>query len=73
MLKIFLAGKTHEEQLKLVAIDLKTSKTSFLLSLPEQQEVQMSLSPDGLILLFDTAIAKEALPQRSDLTTEAIQ
>ncbi|MEA5505228.1 Ig-like domain-containing protein [Halotia wernerae UHCC 0503] len=47
----------YVEQPYLVAIDLKTGDQKPLLVLPiEQRNVQMSLSPDGLGLLFDQVI-----------------
>lgn len=45
------------EQPYLVAIDLKTQQQKPLLVLPvEQRNVQMSLAPDGLALLFDQVV-----------------
>ncbi len=46
-------GDTSREQPYLKAIDLKTKKVIPLMLLPVQQGIQMSLSPDGLALMFD--------------------
>lgn len=48
-------GETYQETPYLGAIDLKTSKLTRLLSLPGERDVQVSLSPDGLAILFDQA------------------
>jgi hypothetical protein len=59
------------KQLSLEVIDLKTFKVAPLLVLPKQwEDVQMSLSPDGLALLFDQIVTKETLPLKEDLTTD---
>lgn len=63
-------GKQGDEQQNLVAIDLKTFEVKPLLSLANQRDIQMSLSPDGLVLLFDRVITQRTLPKRDDLTTE---
>ncbi|UBF29678.1 hypothetical protein K9N68_26995 [Kovacikia minuta CCNUW1] len=46
-------GNLYREEPYLAAIDLKTSKLSPLLRLPDQRDVQLSLAPDGLAILFD--------------------
>lgn len=43
----------YREQPYLVSIDLETAVVVPLLTLPEDQDIAMSLSPDGLALLFD--------------------
>jgi hypothetical protein len=49
----------YVEQPYLVAIDLKTGQQKPLLVLPvDQRNVEMSLSPDGLGLLFDQVVAQ---------------
>lgn len=53
LLTQLLEGENYEEQPYLAAIDLKTGKQTPLVVLPNQRDVQMSLSPDGLGLLFD--------------------
>ncbi|WGV25043.1 hypothetical protein [Halotia branconii] len=57
----------YVEQPYLVAIDLKTGDQKPLLVLPiEQRNIQMSLSPDGLGLLFD-----QVMPQTDSTTSSA--
>ncbi len=62
-------GKEYREQPYIYAIDLKTNKVTPLLALPEQRDIQMSLSPDGLALLFDQVVTTGALPEGESLTT----
>jgi hypothetical protein len=52
----------------LAAIDIKTGKQTPLLVLPNQRDVQMSLSPDGLALLFDQVVTATK-PQRQNMRT----
>ncbi|MDJ0737171.1 MAG: Ig-like domain-containing protein [Nostocaceae cyanobacterium] len=57
LLTQLIPGGVYQEQAYLVAIDLKTTQQKPLLVLPpEQRNVKMSLSPDGLGLLFDQII-----------------
>lgn len=53
LLTQLLSGKTYQEQPYLAAIDLQTGKQTPLVVLPNQRDIQISLSPDGLGLLFD--------------------
>lgn len=48
-------GELYQEKPYLGAIDLKTGKLKPLLLLPNQRDIQVSLAPDGLALLFDQA------------------
>lgn len=65
-----LPGEEYIEQPYLAAIDLKTFNVETLLVLPNQVVLQMSLSPDGLALLFDEVTKKGSLPAKEDLTTD---
>ena len=56
LLTQLLGGEEYQEQPYLAAIDLKTGKQKPLVVLPNQRDVQMSLSPDGLALLFDQVV-----------------
>jgi hypothetical protein len=56
LLTNLLPGETYQEEPFLAAIDLKTAKLSPLLRLPDQQDLQISLAPDGLALLFDQTV-----------------
>ena len=70
LLTQLLAGKTYQEQPYLTAIDLKTGKQTPLLALPNQRDVQWSLSPDGLALLFDQVVTmKIPEPSQSKMPT----
>lgn len=51
-----LPGDIYAEQPYLVAINLETGKTTDLLILPLQQNINMSLAPDGLGILFDQIV-----------------
>ncbi len=55
LLTQLLDGEEYQEQPYLAAIDL-TGKQTPLVVLPNQRDVQMSLSPDGLALLFDQVV-----------------
>jgi hypothetical protein len=59
----------YQEQPYLAAIDLKTKKLKPLLLLPQQRDIQMSIAPDGLALMFDQPIASTASSSDSTLTT----
>lgn len=54
--ELLTGGDVYREQPYLAAIDLKTSKLYPLVMLPDQRDVQVSLSPDGLALLFDQTV-----------------
>jgi hypothetical protein len=51
--ELLTEGEVYREQPYLAAIDLKTAKLRPLVLLPNQRDVQVSLAPDGLALLFD--------------------
>ncbi|MEO1208812.1 MAG: hypothetical protein AAFX78_04635 [Cyanobacteria bacterium J06638_20] len=55
-----LPGDGHVEQPMLSAINLETETRIDLLKLPAQRDIQMSLAPDGLGLLFDQTIASDS-------------
>ncbi|NRB09970.1 MAG: hypothetical protein HRU34_24920 [Richelia sp.] len=66
LLTQLLPGELYQEQPYLVAIDLKTGEQRPLLVLPAgQRNVRMSLSPDGLGLLFDQVQSKPTTVQSS--------
>jgi hypothetical protein len=52
-----LPGDLYLEEPYLAAINLKTGKLIDLLRLPIQRDIQMSLAPDGLGILFDQIVA----------------
>jgi len=51
--ELITGGDVYREEPYLAAIDLKTNKLIPLVLLPDQRDVQVSLAPDGLALLFD--------------------
>ncbi|MGJ3250860.1 MAG: hypothetical protein ACFE0J_06985 [Elainellaceae cyanobacterium] len=57
LLTELLPGDVYVEQPYLTAIDLETGERIDLLQLPIQQDIQMSLAPDGLGILFDQVVA----------------
>lgn len=60
LLSELIPGETYQEKPFLAAIDIKTSKLTPLLPLPYQREAQVSLSPDGLAILYDQTTATGA-------------
>ena len=56
LLTQLLDREEYQEQPYLAAIDLSSGKQTPLVVLPNQGDVQMSLSPDGLALLFDQVV-----------------
>ncbi|MGD1875392.1 MAG: hypothetical protein ACFB02_20340 [Mastigocoleus sp.] len=64
LLSQLLPGEIYQEQPYLVAIDLKTAQQKPLVMFPpEQRNLEMSLSNDGLGLLFD-----QTTPDESDIS-----
>jgi hypothetical protein len=51
-----LKGEQYQEEPLIAAIDLKTAKVTPLVVLPQQRDIQMSLAPDGLAILFDQLV-----------------
>lgn len=60
LLTNLIPGETYQEEPFLATIDLKTAKLQPLLRLPNQQDLQISLSPDGLAVLFDQTVDTRA-------------
>ncbi len=56
LLTELVTGKTYREQPYFAVVDLQAAKLQPLLLLPEQRDMQVSLSPDGLVLLFDQLV-----------------
>ena len=56
-------GNNSYEEPYLAAIDLKTEKIVMMILLPVQQGIQMSLSPDGLAVMFDQIDGGESTNQ----------
>jgi hypothetical protein len=66
LLTRLLPGDTYREEPYLAALDLQSSQVTPLLVLPEQQDIQVSLSPDGLALLLDQVIPLQAGTQTAN-------
>lgn len=61
LLTVRVPGDEFIEQPVLSAINLETGDRTDLLKLPIQRDIQMSLSPDGLGILFDQIVTEEDL------------
>jgi hypothetical protein len=56
LLTRLITGDEYKEEPLIAAIDLKTAKLTTLLVLKNQRQAKMSLSPDGIALLFDQPV-----------------
>lgn len=65
--ELVTTGELYREQPYLAAVDLKTSQLTPLALLPGQADVQVSLSPDGLALLFDQITEAKDSPSAGDV------
>jgi len=54
-----------------VKIDIDTGKTIPLISLPDYRDISSSLSPDGLVILFDQVVTGEGSSFKDTLLTNA--
>jgi hypothetical protein len=59
----------YQEQPYLAAINVDNPKVKPLLLLPQQRDIQMTISPDGLGILFDRIVAAPGIPGNQALTT----
>jgi len=59
LLSKLIPGETYREEPYLAAINTKNAKLTRLLPLPNQREAQISLSPDGLAILYDQTTATQ--------------
>ncbi len=57
LLTELIDSEQYREQPYLVSINLESTEIIPLLTLPESQDITMSLSPDGLALLFDQTMS----------------
>lgn len=57
---VLLPGDEYIEQPILTAINLETETRTDLLKLPAQRDIQISLAPDGLGILFDQTVASNS-------------
>jgi hypothetical protein len=65
LLTTLIPGETYREEPFLGAINLKTGKLLPLLKLPSQRDIQVSLAPDGLAILFDQTVTNPQDTQKS--------
>jgi Tol biopolymer transport system component len=70
LLSQLLDKDQYQEQSYLVKIDLKTAKTTPLAALPGFQDIQSSLAPDGLAILFDQVTSSNS-PYVNDMLATA--
>jgi hypothetical protein len=68
--ELIIEGDLYREKPYLAAIDLKTSKLTPLLELPEQRDIQMSLAPDGIGILFDQATTTDTANSKAVQRTQ---
>ncbi|MDB9517607.1 hypothetical protein PN466_11675 [Roseofilum reptotaenium CS-1145] len=69
LLSKLLPGELYQELPYITAINLETTEQIPLIGLPNQRDIQMSLSPDGVALLFDhnqADILEESPPPTPD-------
>ena len=68
LLTRLLNQETYQEQPYFVKIDLETAAVTPLAALPAFQDIQSSLAPDGLAILFDQVTVSES-PSINDILT----
>lgn len=66
-----LPGDLYLEEPYIAAIHLETGKVTDLLRLPPQRDVQVSLAPDGLGILFDQIVVANNPNQTNSVRTQA--
>jgi dipeptidyl aminopeptidase/acylaminoacyl peptidase len=71
LLTQLLPGEAYREQPYFAKIDLKTAKVFPLAALPEYHDTRLSLSPDGLAILFDQPMTSDHLVNNDPLTTNS--
>ncbi|MEB3312010.1 MAG: hypothetical protein VKJ02_17430 [Snowella sp.] len=71
LLTDLVKGKEYQEQPYFTKINLKTGQVVPLAALPEYRDTKVSLSPDGLALLFDQVLASNASNFNTSLSTSA--
>lgn len=71
LLTKLVEGEIYKEEPYIAAIDLETGDLQPLVLLPDQREIHMSLSPDGLGLLFDQIVS--VAPQANQAPMDAVR
>ncbi len=70
LLNRLIPGEEYRVVPYLTAVNIKTGKETELLELPPQPEVTVSLSPDGLAILFDEALVSDPNAENLKTTVE---
>lgn len=70
LLSELIPGETYQEKPFLAAINLQTNELTPLVPLPNQRDVQVSLAPDGLAVLYDQTLEVEN-PEAASLRSRA--
>jgi Tol biopolymer transport system component len=71
LLTKLVEGEVYKEEPYIAAIDLETGEMQPLVLLPDQREIHISLSPDGLGLLFDQIVS--VAPQANQAPIDAVR
>ncbi|MGK7874010.1 MAG: Ig-like domain-containing protein [Xenococcaceae cyanobacterium] len=71
LLTQLLDGEEYREQPYFAEIDLKTSKVVPLMTLSNYRNIEISMAPDGLGILFDQVIAADTPDTEDPLTTNS--
>lgn len=71
LLTNLVKGKDYQEQPYFTKINLKTGQVIPLAALPEYRDTKVSLSPDGLALLFDQILASNNNQINTSLSTSS--
>lgn len=66
-----IENEEYREEPYIAAINLKTKKQTPLVVLPKQRDVEISIAPDGLALLFDQAVSIPATQASAGLKNNA--
>ncbi len=71
LLTDLLNTKEYQEQPYFAKIDLKSGKVTPLAALPDYREIQVSLAPDGLALLFDQIVTTDTPARLGGITANS--
>ncbi len=73
LLTELLEGDEYREQPYFAKLDIKTGKVTPLAKLSDYQDIKISLSPDGLALLFDQVLTSDDTSLTDNLTNNSGQ
>ncbi len=71
LLTKLVEGEIYKEEPYIAAINLETGELQPLVLLPDQREINISLAPDGLALLFDQIVS--VAPQANQAPVDAVR